>query len=72
MESKVYDISELKEKKLLSKDEAAFYIGICVKTLNNILDKNDFPAKVRIGFGRGRVFINREKLDNWIDEQTGR
>lgn len=66
-----YDMTELKAKTMLSKSEAAFYIGICLKSLNNLIDKTNFYPLVRIGFGRGRVFVNREKLDRWIDEQDG-
>lgn len=61
----------LKVKKMLTKNETAFYIGICLKTLNKIIDTGDFYPVTRIGFGRGRVFVNREKLDKWIDEQDG-
>lgn len=64
-------MAQLRERKMLTKAEAANYIGISVKTLNSIMEKQDFPAMTRIGFGRGRVFINREKLDQWINEQDG-
>lgn len=66
----MYNMDELKKKKLLTKDEAAFYIGICVKTLTVLMKEDGFPV-VRIGQGRGRVFINREKLNAWIDKNTG-
>lgn len=65
-------MQELKHKKLLTRDEAADYLGICKASLDKIIHKPDFPALVRIGQGRGRVFINRERLDTWIDENTGR
>lgn len=64
-------IEEMKGKKLLTRDEAAAYIGVCKATLHKIIYDEGFPALVRIGNGRGRVFINREKLDEWIDEKTG-
>lgn len=67
----MYSMDELKKKKILSKDEAAFYIGICTKTLTALMQDEGFPV-LRIGRGRGRVFINREKLDEWIDENTGK
>ena len=67
----MYCMDELKKKKLLTKAEAAFYIGICSKSLDNLISRGDLPAVVRIGYGRGRVFINRNKLDDWIDSQTG-
>jgi len=66
----IYSMDELKKKKVLSKDEAAFYIGICTKTLTALIKEDGFPV-LRIGRNRGRVFINREKLDTWIDENTG-
>lgn len=63
----MYNLDELKKKKILSKDEAAFYIGICVKTLSSLTKKDGFPV-LRLG---RRVFIHREKLDEWIDANTG-
>jgi len=67
----MYDIEELKTKKLLVKDEAAFYIGIHKNTFTKIMNSDGFYPLVRIGHNRGRIFINREKLDQWIDEQDG-
>lgn len=67
----MYDIADLSKRRLLTKPEAAAYIGISIKTLTEIMKKGGFPV-VRIGNGRGRVFINREKLDEWIDKNTGR
>lgn len=64
----MYNMDELKKKKILSKDEAAFYIGICVKTLTALMKEDGFPV-LRLG---RRVFIHREKLDEWIDENTGK
>lgn len=68
----MYNMDELRAKKLLTRDEAAFYIGVCKATLQKIIYEDDFPALVRIGHSRGRVFINREKLDEWIDTKTGK
>ena len=65
----MFKMDELSQKKLLTKTEAAFYIGICLTSLNVIIDRTEFYPLTRIGFGRGRVFVNREKLDKWIDEQ---
>lgn len=56
-----------KSLNLLTKQEAADYIGVSVATLSNIMREPGFPI-VRIG--ARRVFINREKLDKWIDEKT--
>ena len=67
----VLNREELTKKKLLTKQEACFYIGISLQTLNRLMKQTEFPATVRIGFGQGRVFINREILDQWIDDQTG-
>ena len=67
----ILDREMLKTKKLLTKVEATFYIGISMPALDATIKRSDFPALVRVGFGRGRVFINREKLDQWIDEQDG-
>lgn len=58
--------------KLLTRDEAAAYLGVSLVTLDKIKTSRGFPALVRIGIGRGRVYINKDKLDEWIDEQTGR
>ena len=64
-------LEQLHYRKLLTKDEAAAYIGIHKKTLTNIMNGSDFYPLVRVGHNRGRVFVNREKLDQWIDEQDG-
>ena len=63
-------VTKLRGKRLLTKFEAAAYIGICYRTLDRLIDKGGLPV-TRIGFGRGRVFIDREKLDQWLDEQDG-
>ena len=58
--------------KLLTRDEAAAYLGVSKVTLDKITRERGFPALVRIGIGRGRVYFNRERLDEWIDKRTGR
>ena len=63
-----YDIAVLRHQKMLTKPEAAFYMRLSAKTLDKIASKKDFYPLVRI---RGRVFVNREKLDQWLDEQDG-
>jgi excisionase family DNA binding protein len=70
-EQGLYDIKELSSKKLLTVDEAASYVGICKTSMRNLIYEDRFPALVRIGHKRGRIFINREKLDKWIDSKTG-
>ena len=66
----MFDIVELKARKLLTRDETAYYMGgISKNSLTKIIHGTDFPALVRIG---GRVLINRERLDEWIDERTGK
>ncbi|MDL2319375.1 helix-turn-helix domain-containing protein [Eubacteriales bacterium OttesenSCG-928-A19] len=67
----MYTHDELKAKKLLTREEAAFYLGICKASLDKIMRDPEFPALVRIGYSRGRVFVNRDKLDEWIDSKTG-
>ncbi len=47
---------------ILSRREAALYLGICKATL----DRLDIP-KTRI---RHRVMFRREVLNQWIDEHT--
>lgn len=66
----MFEMNELKKKVLLSRKEAAFYIGVSPATMHTIMHSDGFPALVRIG--RQRVFVNREKLDQWIDERTGK
>lgn len=53
--------------KLLTKAEAAEYLGVSQPTFDNIMREPGFPV-VRLGVRR--VFINREKLDEWIDART--
>lgn len=62
------NMDELRKKKLLTRKEAAFYIGIGETNMHFLMHSPDFRAMVRIG---GRVFVNREKLDEWLDEKTG-
>ena len=66
------DTEKLRNKKLLTRDEAAAYLGIGITSLQTLIHGKGFPALVRIGTGRGRVFVNREKLDAWIDARTGK
>lgn len=68
-ENIVYSMEELKKKKLLTRKEAAFYVGVSPTNMHTIMHSDNFPAFVRIG-GR-RVFVNREILEQWIDENTG-
>jgi hypothetical protein len=48
---------------ILSRREAAHYLGICKATLDKL---SDLP-KTRI---RHRVMFKREVLNKWIDEHT--
>ena len=66
------NINKSEPKKLMTRDEAARYLRIGKTCLSKLIHDRDFPALVRIGNGRGRVFINREVLDKWIDERTGK
>jgi len=61
------NITELKDKKLLSRKEAAAYIGIGVTSMYHAMKRPDFPPITRIG---NLVFVKRELLDEWIDSQT--
>jgi len=47
---------------ILSRREAAAYLGICKATLDNL----DIP-RTRIGY---RVMFKREVLKKWVDEHT--
>jgi len=47
---------------VLSRREAAAYLGICLTTL----DRLDIP-RTRV---RHRVMYKRDVLNNWVDEQT--
>lgn len=51
----------------MTKAEAAEYLGVSRPTFDNLMRESDFPV-VRIG--ARRVFINREKLDEWIERHT--
>ena len=62
---------EIKTKKLLTKNEAAAYLDVSTVTFTNIMNAPGFYPLIRIGHNRGKVFINREKLDKWLDEQDG-
>jgi hypothetical protein len=54
--------------RLLTVDEAAFYLGISAKTLRNGLGpKAAKPFPVRPVKVAGRVVFRRDDLDNYID-----
>ncbi|MDR2899943.1 MAG: helix-turn-helix domain-containing protein [Treponema sp.] len=48
---------------VLSRREAALYLGVCESTLDRL---DDLP-RIRI---RHRVMFKREMLNKWIDEHT--
>lgn len=61
---------ELKQKKLLSRREGCEYLGnISLPTLDKIVNDDNFPARVTLG---RRVFIDRVKLDEWLEQRTGK
>lgn len=56
------------EKILLNISETAEVLGLSRATVyNTLLSREDFPV-VRLG---GSVRVNREKLQQWVDERTG-
>ena len=61
----------LKDKKLLTKEEAAEYLHVGTTTFSKIINSPGFYPLIRIGHNRGKVFINREKLEQWLNEQDG-
>jgi len=64
----MFNLEELKAKKLLTRQEAAFYLGnISLPTLDREAQSPNFPHQIR--FGR-RVFYSREELDRWIAEKS--
>ena len=68
----IKNLETLRGRVLLTRQEAAAYIGISIVTMQKVMNQRDFPAVVRIGNGRGRVFIHREKLEKWLEDQAGR
>ena len=61
------EANETRDKKLLSRKEAAAYIGVGLTNMHHIMKRPDFPPLTRIG---NLVFVKRELLDEWIDSQT--
>lgn len=56
------------ERYLLSIQDAARYISVSERTMQDIRNRPDFQYVVRrVG---GRVLIHRESLDRWIDEHA--
>ena len=64
-----FDMKVLSQKKMLTRKEAAFYMGISCQTLNRIIKARGFYPLARIGFGQGCTRVNRDKLEQWLDEQ---
>lgn len=60
-------INVTRTPKLMTRSEAAAYLGVSLASLAEIQREPGFPL-VRIG--PRRVFIHREKLDEWIDART--
>ena len=54
-------------KMLISVTEAAEMLGLSKTTVYTLIHRDDFPV-VRLG---GRTLINVEKLQQWVDNQTG-
>lgn len=61
------NIAITRTPKLLTRQEAAAYLGVSLPTLAEIQREPGFPI---VRMGARRVFVNREKLDKWIDERT--
>lgn len=56
------------DKKLLSVYELAAYLNIGRNKALELLHADGFPT-IRLG---KRIFANKEQVDRWIDEQTGK
>lgn len=66
-----YDMNELRKKKLTTRKEVPFYVGLGHSTIDKIIRRPDCQALVRIGIRRGRVFVNREWLDAYLNSHKG-
>lgn len=64
-EKKVYDLNKLKEKKLLSVDEAAELFGIGRNKIRKISDSDDCPFVLWIGSHRK---IKREAFEKFLND----
>lgn len=60
--------AKLQNKRLLTHMELAVYLSVGRNKAFNLLHTQGFPT-VKIG---RRIFANREQVDKWIDENTGR
>lgn len=56
-----FDIAEIKRKELLTRNEAAFYLGVCL----TVLDRLDIP---RYKFRRN-VRYKKSDVDFWLNQQ---
>lgn len=65
---KEFNLESLKQKKLLTREEAAFMIGISPSSMQKLMHEPEFPSFVKIGY---RAFVDRESLDHWLGQQTG-
>lgn len=57
--------SQRREKRMVSTKEAAVYIGVSVRTIQNMIANDELPSAAA---GR-RILIDMYDLDRWIDAQ---
>lgn len=54
------------DMELLSREEAADYLKICLSTLDKLINAKNFYGKVNIG---RRIFIDKNQLNRYLLEQ---
>lgn len=59
---------ELSQKRLLTPKEAQAYLNLSKTTIYQFCNNGELPV---IRFGK-KILIDREKLDQWIDEKLSR
>lgn len=57
---------DMSESANMGVKEMAQYLGIGITNAYNLTRKKDFPAAFKIG---GKVLINRNRLDEWINQK---
>lgn len=58
-------MAQVKDIVLMSRKEVAEYLGVSIRTVDNIINKKDFFGKVYIG---RRVMVDKAILNEYIDK----
>jgi excisionase family DNA binding protein len=62
--------SDLAEKRLLTVRSASFYLDTSEGALRKMIERGTLPYRCVVRLG-ARVFLDRQRIDEWIDQAEG-